>query len=104
MLSPVQNKDYENVCLTAKLFYFFFKPQQAEQVRVNNVDSCTLQTTPRAEKITSREPSAVPALSPRKFPTSRGSLCSLPALPHTSRVQAEIHNGAANLPDNNKDL
>ena len=41
-----------------------------------------LQTTTRAEKITSRGPSAVLTLSPRKFLTRRSSLWLFPAPPH----------------------
>ena len=61
-----------------------------------------LQTTPRTERITSRGPSAVPALSPRKFLTRKSSFWSLPAPPHKSKLQLGSHNGAANLPDNKK--
>ena len=60
------------------------------------------QTIPRKGKIPSRVPSAVPVLSPRKFPTCRSSLFSLPAPANIIRVQAETHNGVAILPYNKK--
>ena len=41
-----------------------------------------LQTTPRTEKITSREQSALPALNPRKFLTPKNSLWLFPAPSH----------------------
>ena len=58
------------------------------------------QTTPRTGKIPSRGPSVVPELSPLKLPTRMSSLWALSAPPHSSEVQAETHNGAANMPDN----
>ena len=60
------------------------------------------QTTPWIEKISSRGPSAVPAFSPRKFPTCRTSHWSLPAPPYTNTVQATGNNGPANLTNNKK--
>ena len=56
---------------------------------------------PRIEKIPSKEPLVVSAFNSRKFPTRRSSLWTLPTPPHTSREQAETHNGVANLPKNN---
>ena len=61
-----------------------------------------LQTTPWTEKIPSRVPLVVPALSLQKFLTRRSSLWLLPAPPHTRTVQAGTHNGVTNLPDNKK--
>ena len=50
-------------------------------------------------KIPTREPSAVPVLSPGKFLIRRSSLWALPASPYTNTVKAETYNGATNLPD-----
>ena len=61
-----------------------------------------LQTTPKPQKIQSREPSAVTALRLQKSQTRRSSLWALLFSPHTSTVKAKTHDGAANLHNDKK--
>ena len=75
--------------------------EHTEQVRVIKVDSCIIwncRQLPWQRKITSRKPSEVPALSPRKFQSVRALFGHY----QICQTQVEYKREHTNLPDNKK--
>ena len=100
-------KSFDNLFENAVLFIkMYFLKHLSMLIRYGSTKSThvflKLQKTIRTEKITSREPSAVPAPGPRKFQTRWSSLWLFPAPPHARTLQAGTHNEARNLPENKK--
>ena len=100
-------KSFDNLFENAVLFIkMYFLKHLSMLIRYGSTKSThvflKLQKTIRTEKITSREPSAVPALSSGKFLRRRSSLSLFRASSRTRTFQTGSHNGAASFPDNKK--
>ena len=93
----------EYVVLVFSLLFETFRfeclsiPSKYESTRLTHVPFGTTDNLQRG-KIPLSGTSAVPTLSPLKFPTYRNLLWALSSAWHTGRVQAESQNGTVDLP------